>query len=165
MGRVNKKNEGVFVDMVGTDEKHSAFDVFINNNNPSEMSETLSTFVEDYKTTIEKFRKEINRLSVLEEVIMQLRSKESMEIKLSIAGGGSSGTSQYVYARSNFYRREKVAKDIRVVVDPLEFWQDKIKTGVEDLRKDKDFMNKAKDKLIRAMEEEITTRSQKLKKK
>ncbi len=165
MGRVNKKNEGVFVELVGSDEKISAFDVFINNNNPKEMSETLSTFVQDYKATVDKFRKEFSRLSVLEELIMQLRSKEDMEIKLSIAGGGSSGTSQYIYARSNFYRKEKVAKDIRVVVDPLEFWQDKIKTGVDDLRKHKDFMEKASDKLIRAMEEEIVTRSQKLKKK
>ena len=164
MGRVNKKNEGVFVELVGSDEKINAFDVFINNNNPTEMSETLSTFVQDYKTTVDKFRKDFSRLSVLEELIMQLRSKETMEIKLSIAGGGSSGTSQYVYARSNFYRKEKVAKDIRVVVDPLEFWQDKIKTNVDDLRSHKDFMQKATDKLLRAMEDEILTRSQKLKK-
>ena len=165
MGRVNKKNDGVFVELIGSDEKYSAFDVFINTNNPKEMSEDLNKFVQDYKVSIEKYRKEFTRLSILEEVIMQLRSKENMEIKLSIAGGGSSGNNQYIYARTHFYRREKVAKDIRVVVDPVELWQDKIKTSVEDLRKNKEFMDKATNKLIKAMTEEIVARMEKIKKK
>jgi len=165
MGRVNKKNEGVFVELVGTEEKLSAFDVFINNNNPDQMSEQLKEFVQDYKSIIEKHRKEFVKLSVLEELILQLRSKEHMEIKLSIAGGGSSGNCQYIYARSSFYRKEKVAKDIRVVVDPVELWQDKIKTSVEDLRKNKEFMDKATNKLFKVMEDEILNRSKNLKKK
>lgn len=164
MGRVNKKNDGVFVDLIGTDEKFSAFDVFINNN-PSQMSDELKTYLNDYKSTVEKYRKEFNKLSVLEELIMQTRSRENLDIKLSIAGGGNSGTNMYIYARTHFYRKEKVAKDIRVVVDPVEFWSDKIKTSVEDLRKNKEFMTKATDKLIRAMDEEIKKRSQNLKKK
>ncbi len=165
MGRVNKKNDGVFVDLMGSDEKYSAFDVFINNNNPENMSPVLESYVKDYKSIVEKYHKEFNKLSVLEEIIMQLRSRETLDIKLSIAGGGSNGTIMYVYARTHFYRKEKVAKDIRVVVDPLEFWQDKIKESVEDLRKDKEFMNKATDKLIRAMDEEINKRIKKINKK
>jgi hypothetical protein len=165
MGRVNKKNEGVFVDLMGTDEKYSAFDVFINSNNPETMSTELETYVRDYKTIVEKHRKEFNKLSVLEEIIMQLRSRENLDIKLSIAGGGSNGTNMYVYARTHFYRKEKVAKDIRVVVDPLEFWQDKIKDSVEDLRKNKEFMNRATEKLVRAMDEEIIMRVNKINKK
>jgi hypothetical protein len=165
MGRVNKKNDGVFVEIIGTDEKYSAFDVFINSNNPTQMSDELNTYVQDYKSMVEKYRKEFNKLSVLEEIIMQMRSRENMDIKLSIAGGGNNGSNMYVYARTHFYRKEKVAKDIRVVVDPLEFWQPKIKTSVEDLRKDKEFMKKATDKLIKAMDEEIKNRSQKFKKK
>lgn len=153
------------MDLVGSDEKISAFDVFINNNNPEDMSDDLKGFVQDYKSIIEKYRKDFAKLSVLEELILQLRSRETMEIKLSIAGGGSSGNCQYIYARSPFYRREKVAKDIRIVVDPLELWQHKIKDSVEDLRKDKEFMNKATSKLIKAMEDEILNRSQNLKKK
>jgi hypothetical protein len=165
MGRVNKKNDGVFVELIGSDEKYSAFDVFINNNNPEKMSDELSNYVTDYKSIVEKYRNEFNKLSILEEIIMQLRSKESMDIKLSIAGGGSSGTNMYIYARTHFYRKEKVAKDIRVVVDPVELWQDKIKTSVEDLRKNKEFMDKAIGKLTNAMTEEINKRSKNLKKK
>jgi hypothetical protein len=165
MGRVNKKNDGVFVDLIGSDEKYSAFDVFINSNNPTQMSEDLKGLVDIYKGMVDKHRKEFMKLSTLEELIMQLRSRESLDIKLSIAGGGTNGMNMYIYARTHFYRKEKVAKDIRVVVDPLEFWSDKIKTGVDDLRKDKQFMEKATNKLINAMDEEIRKRSEKLKKK
>ena len=162
MGRVNKKNDGVFVDLMGSDEKYSAFDVFINNNNPDNMSSTLETYVKDYKSIVEKNRKEFNKLSVLEEIIMQLRSRENLDVKLSVAGGGNNGTNMYVYARTHFYRKEKVAKDIRVVVDPLEFWRDKIKESVENLREDKEFMKKATEKLIRAMDDEINDRINKI---
>jgi hypothetical protein len=82
----------------------------------------------------------------MEEIIMQMRSKENIdEIRLSIVR-------DYLYARCSFFRRGKLYKDIRVIVDKAEFWEDKT---VDELLLNKEFMDKATSKLTKAMEGEI----------
>lgn len=144
MGRVNRQTEGVFVDIVGTISELSSYDVFMNNST-DKPSKELKGFLDEYKTTITDNKMVFEQLARLEEIIMQLRSMETIsDIKLSLVR-------EYIYARCSFYRKEKSAKDIRIIVDNVEFWD----TDMEKLLGMKDFMDRAKSKLLKAMEREV----------
>lgn len=143
MGRVNKSIEGVFTDIVGTEEQVSSYDVFIGNGKG--ISKDLKPFLDQYKKIILKNKTEFEKLAKLEEIIMQLRSRDAMnDIKLSLVR-------EYIYARCSFYRNDKVCKDIRVIVSNVEFWEN----NMDNLLKNKTFMDKAKKKLAEAMDKEI----------
>ena len=76
---------------------------------------------------------------------MQIRSRDNLdEIKLSLVR-------EYIYARCSFYRADKTAKDIRIIVDNVEFWEN----NMDNLLKNKTFMDKARTKLVKAMNNEI----------
>jgi hypothetical protein len=89
-------------------------------------------------------------LAKLEEIILQIRAKESMvnggteELKLSLVR-------DYLYARYPFYRKGMTTKDIRVIVDKSEFWGD----DLNRLTKNNEFMTKAVEKLEKVMSVEI----------
>jgi hypothetical protein len=146
MGRVNKSIEGVFVDIVGTSSEHSSYDMFIKNEGPINPSRELKSYLTQYKAIITKEKTTFEKLSRLEEIIMQLRSMENIDdIKLSLVR-------EYIYARCPFYRNDKKSKDIRIIVDNVEFWD----PNMEILLSNPEFMVKAKDKLLKAMEKEIS---------
>lgn len=143
MGRVNKATEGVFVDIVGDKKTISSYDLFLQNEGA--ITKQMKPFVDQYKSIIAKTKVEMEKLALLEEIIMQLRSKENLDdIKFSLVR-------EYIYARCPFYRRNKTAKEIRVIVDNIEFWE----KYIDNLNDNKDIMNKAKTKLVKAMEKEI----------
>lgn len=142
MGRVNKTTEGVFVDIVGSESEVSAFDIFINIGGVKDGSKSLHKFLNEYKKSVNDMRDDLIRLSKLEEVIMQIRTKENVpEIKLSLIR-------EYIYARCPFYRRDKRTKDIRVIVDNVENWD----KNMVKLAKNAEFMQKAKEKIMKAMD-------------
>ena len=148
MGRLNKLTEGVFTEIVGTSKKHSKYDKFIKSIDPN--STILRKYKKEYETIINSNKDLFNRLAKLEEMILQIRSKESImtgqtkSIKLSLVR-------EYIYARYPFYRNGLTAKDIRVIVDKSEFWGDDLKK----LIKNNEFMSKSVNKLIKHMDEEI----------
>lgn len=145
MGRTNKMTEGVFTDIVGTDSEISSYDRFIRTGGETK-SLLINEFVHEYTDLIEKNRSVFLKLAELEQIIMQLRSTTNMDdIKLSIVR-------EYIYARCSFFRRDKTAKDIRVIVDNVEFWTD----DVNQLLSNTNFMEKAKTKLVKAMQKEVT---------
>lgn len=149
MSRVNKLTDGVFADLVGTPTQISKYDEFINNIGlkPAKELKTLKT---SYVNGINTHKGEFIKLAVLEELILQTRSRDSImsgpnsDIKLSLVR-------EYLYARYPFYRKGMTTKDIRVIVDKSEFWGEDLKV----LSKNKDFMNKATEKLIKAMSDVI----------
>ena len=142
MGRVNKSTEGVFVDIVGDESTISAYDLFIKTE--AQVSKDLKPFVDQYKSIVTKNKPEYERLAALEEIIMQIRAKQDLsDIKLSLVR-------EYIYARCPFYRRNKTAKEIRVIVDNIEFWNN----DIDKLYDNKDFMEKARTKIAKAMENE-----------
>lgn len=154
MGRYNKTIDGVFVDIVGTTDQISSIDKFINYGkeikNPSR---ELAKYTKQYQGIMKKMAPEIDKIAKLEEVIMQLRSKDQIsDIKLSLVR-------EYLYARCSFYRMGKLAKDIRVIVDKEEFWEGQT---LEDLQENPEFMMKAVTKLNKAMEQEIDNNIQEL---
>lgn len=145
MGRFNSTIDGVFTDLVEVGQITS-YDKFINYGNDIKSSRDLNKFTEEYKNMVKIVSPTIEKLAMIEEIIMQMRSKETMNnIKLSLVR-------DYIYARCSFFRREKTSKDIRVIVDKSEFWEF---TNVDDLVNNKDFMDKAVSKLIKSMETEI----------
>ena len=61
---------------------------------------------------------------------------------------------EYLYVRTPFYRKDKKSKDIRVLVDNLEFYPE-INGDINKLYDNESFMNKSKIKLMSAMDNEI----------
>lgn len=145
MGRFNQSIDGVFTDLVEVGQIPS-YDKFVNYGNEIKPSKDLKKFTVEYKNLVKVFGPTVEKLATLEEIIMQMRAKESVDdIKLSLVR-------DYLYARCSFFRRGKLSKDIRVIVDKAEFWE---VPNVDDLLTNKDFMDKAVSKLTRAMDTEI----------
>jgi hypothetical protein len=149
MGRVNKLTDGVFVDIVGTAKEINLYTEFLNNIDSK--SKNLKSLRKEYDALTGQNKNLFEKLAKLEEVIMQIRAKESImtgpsEVKLSLVR-------EYLYARYPFYRKGMLTKDIRVIVDKSEFWGDNLNV----LLKNKEFMSKATDKLSKAMDEEINS--------
>jgi glutamyl-tRNA reductase len=145
MGRFNATIDGVFTDLVEVGQVPS-YEKFINYGNDIKPSRELKKITTEYKNLTKMFGPTVEKLATMEEIIMQMRSKENIdEIRLSIVR-------DYLYARCSFFRRGKLSKDIRVIVDKAEFWEDKT---VEELLLNKEFMEKATSKLTKAMDGEI----------
>lgn len=155
MGRVNKSIEGVFTDLVGGPNEISSYEIFLRDQPEDLKSNDLRGYIDNYKKIVTKNKNQFFKLAMLEEIIMQMRIKETLEgIKLT-------RVREYIYARCPFYRRDKTAKEIRVIVDNAEFW----KEDVDQLMYNKEFMTKARTKLTVAMEKEIQQNIQNFKTK
>ena len=145
MGKNLKHVNGVFTQMVGTDKELSQFEMFLNQS-PKTMSEDLRDYTNYYRNVVTKWKTQFDTVSLLEEIILQLRAKENItEVKLSVIRG------EYIYARSPFYRRGGSTKDIRVIVGKTDLDGDDI--GM--LYKDPSFMRRAHDKIMVAMDSVI----------
>jgi hypothetical protein len=150
MGRVNKTIEGVFINIVGTTNEISMYNQFINNHGEKkEFSPELNDLTNVYKKLVAKHKVMFEQLASLEEVIMQMRIREDLSnIKLSLVR-------DYIYARTPFYRKDKKAKDVRVIISKLDLQPEVVATGIEILLRNKEFMDKAQTKLYEAMTLEI----------
>lgn len=148
MARENKLTGGVFTEIVGTTEKVSSYDKFLNVNIDLSIphTEELMRHCERYRDFISMLKPNFEKLAKLEGVIMQLRAKEliSEEIKLSLVR-------EYIYARTLFYREDKGTKDIRVIVGKTDVWGE----DLESLMDNEEFIRIAKDKLSKAIDKEI----------
>lgn len=148
MGRVNKTIEGVFINIVGSPSEVSSYDQFINHGGDEDYSKELKDVVEIYKKTVTKHKVTFEQLAALEEIIMQMRIRETLDdIKLS-------QVREYIYARTPFYRKDKKSKDVRVIVNKLEFHPE-ADGNLDILFGNPEFMERAKNKLAQAMDAEI----------
>ncbi len=114
MGRVNKKTEGVFTDIVGDMNEVSSYNEFTNQKD-LDKTKNLKVLTGMYKGIINVNNPTFEQLSHLEEIILQLRAIENMDIKVSIL------RNEYIYVRTPFYRRSKNIKDIRTIIENPEF--------------------------------------------
>jgi len=107
-----------------------------------------------YKKKYDEISEKINELAHIEELILQEKciTQDKIKIKLSILR-------EYVYARCPFYRLGNSSKDIRVIVSRLDMIYDNTIPTIDELYKDKLFMHKAEDKLIKAMTREYLEKS------
>jgi hypothetical protein len=148
MGRVNKTIEGVFTNIVGTSSEISTYNQFINQGEDLNISKELQDLTDTYVKLVNDHKNTFEQLASLEEIIMQMRIKENLDdIKLSLVR-------EYIYARTPFYRKDKKAKDVRVIVDKIEFHPE-VGTNIEILIGNEEFMTRAKEKLTSAMDSEI----------
>lgn len=112
-----------------------------------EESDDLKKVKDIYREYLNDIKTDVNVMAQMEEVISQLRSREmvSTEIRLSIQ-------SNYVYARSTFYRRRFEPNEIRSIIGRTDIVGD----DVNELIKNKEFMDMAVHELKYVMSEEIT---------
>jgi len=156
MGRVNKFTEGVFTDIVGTSTNISKFDKFINvQDTLKEAKGDLKKFMEEYTSKVNENKNLFNELALLEDVIMQIRTKEN----LSIDNIKINTVREYIYARTSFHRKDITCDDVRVIVGQT----DQFGSDVQKLSGNKKFMELAKNKLIESMDEIINHTKSKFK--
>lgn len=157
MGRVNIYTDGVFTDIVGNQYQTPEYERFKNVQNQlnppkGDLKKILST----YDKLINDNKQLFHKLSSYEEVIMQIRVRDNIkddDIKFNIVR-------EYIYARVPFYRTDKDTKDVRVIVGLTEFYG----TNTEKFYVNKEFMEKAKEKIILAMDDIIQSNLEQLKK-
>lgn len=157
MGRVNIYTDGVFTDIVGNQYQTPEYERFKNVQNQlnppkGELKRLLST----YDKLINDNKQLFHKLSSYEEVIMQIRVRDNIkndDIKFNIVR-------EYIYARVPFYRTDKDTKDVRVIVGLTEFYG----TDINKMYVNKEFMEKAKEKIILAMDDVIKSNIEQLKK-
>lgn len=109
-------------------------------------SELLKNLKERYSEIAQNCVDDIKILAALEELIVQIRSKEVIDSELRL-----SLSRDYIYARTTFFRRGKEINDIRVIIGKVDEYPD----SLEDLLKNPDFRVICKNKLIEAMNKEI----------
>jgi hypothetical protein len=131
MARVNVQTKGVFVKLFGKEATTPPFVEFMTSNNPEKPSNQLKAYLKMYKEFVRVHSASLKRMAIIEELIMQLRSKENMQdIKLALVRG-------YIYARCSIYRNDKPAKDVRVIIDSKENWK---KFSLKKLIENEEFM-------------------------
>ena len=154
MGRVNKTISGVFIDIVGTPNQISQYQQFINRGSVEDTK--VNEFLSTYTSLVSKHKETFEELAALEEIIIQMRIMENLsDIKLSLVR-------DYIYARTPFYRKSNTAKDIRVIVDKLEFHPEG-RENLANLFGKGEFMKRAREKLVDAMSNEIVSNINELK--
>jgi len=148
MPRFNKVTTRVFAELAETRPGDGAYDKFLSIDKELgiPVSPELQATKNMYSKLITKQTEDIKTLAALEEIIIQMRSREviNSELRLSLSRN-------YIYARSTFYRRGQEMNDIRVVVGQTTDFGDNVK----DLIKDQEFRSRCREKLIEAMDREI----------
>lgn len=143
MGRVNKSIDGVFIDIVGNNREISCYEQFINQDVIN--STQLKNLIKQYDGLVQKNKPIFEKLAMLEEIIIQLRIRHTMnDVKLTLVR-------EYIYARIPFYRKDKKAKDVRIIVDKVDHRPE----SISELAFNRTFMDIARKKLGQAMDIEI----------
>jgi hypothetical protein len=146
----------VFAEVQGKEGIIPQYEAFLNMDKDLNIPETIeiSKAKEIYRAYLKNVDKEVEVLSYMEQLISQIRSREVVptEIKLSIQ-------SDYVYARSTFYRHNSTANDIRVIIGRTDI----VNKTIDQMSNDHDFMTKATAVLRLAMTGEIEKTMDKIK--
>lgn len=157
MGRVNIYTDGVFTNIVGNQNEKPGYERFKSVQNQLKgPSKDLNKLLTTYDDLINKNKNLFHKLSTIEEVIMQIRVRDNIndrDLKFNIVR-------EYIYARVPFFRTDKDTKDVRVIVG----FVDDVGSDVDNLYVNKEFMEKAKKKIILAMEDIIQSNLEQLKK-
>ncbi len=156
MGRVNRNIEGAFVKLIGENDEVPAYESFLNRFELENAPGLLKKYTKQYKDFIATERLKLERICLIEEIILQLRTRETIDgIKLNFLG------KNYIYARCPYYRRDTNSKDVRTMVDNIKnlaspfsnmCLSDKVENiTIEFLESNETFMEYAKNKLRDAM--------------
>lgn len=140
----NKLTKGVFINIMSGDIDNIT--KFLNEQ--ASLTEGTQSFYKEFKTIVEDHMDTFDKLSMLEEIILQGRAINNMgDIKFSTVR-------DYIYARTDFFRNEKFTKDIRVIVAKISDVTDN-GDDLDIVYKDQRFIDVAKSKLINMMKKEL----------
>jgi len=147
--RVVPENKGAYQDFLNLDERTK-----------SKVSDLLRSVKLHYEMMAFTHKEDIDYMSCLEEIIIQIRCKEVIleELRLSL-NLNKKKDMFYIYARTLFYRRNKQINDIRVCIGT----QDQYGTDLAGLLDDEEFKHICCIKLTEAMDKEINANINNLK--
>ena len=152
MGRVNKSTEGVFVNIVGSSSEISKYQQFLHRSPSTISSGKYQGLLTAYNNKCGVIKMDLEQLSQLEVIIMQIRSKEEIEGNIVLF----TMRNKYVYARCPFYRTDQSINEVRCLIDNLEFYfTNPNDPDLSILSGNPEFMEKTKEKLFAKMDDEI----------
>lgn len=138
----NKHIDTAFLDILDTDEKIGKLNKFL------KAADFMDPNQNKYQDLVDFIQPKIEELAVLEEIILQTRAWKNLQVQdiklLSMR--------EYIYARAPFYRRDRSAKEMRVLVGKQEDWLNKEYPTIEDLYYNESFLAICRNALSRQME-------------
>lgn len=144
--RTNKNTETVFLDVLDTQDKIGKLSKFLKGSNFMDPNENK------YKDIIDEISDKLEEAACLEEIILQTRAWKNLKMDDIKITANITKKTEYLYARVPFYRSDKSAKEIRVLIGRSSDWLSNTHPSVEDLHKDLGFLTVAHNSLSRAME-------------
>lgn len=149
MGNLNKDNQGVFLNVVGSSSSIPEYEQFINKQVQDLHPEyCLANYIAEYTSKVQQHKLDIQQLAHLETIIMQIRALSNMagNVKLYTV------RNKYIYARCPFHRNETEINEIRLLIDLIDLQFPKGSTvDLNILFGKKDYMNKVYRKMKIAM--------------
>lgn len=115
---MGKLNQGVFLEIMGSNEVRSQYDQFITEDHGTDLHPEigLAKFIEAYKVKTTSIKTDLQQLSELETIILQIRALSNLigNTKIYTVKG------KYIYARTNFYRTDNNINELRILIDPID---------------------------------------------
>jgi hypothetical protein len=151
---MGKLNNGVFLKVTGNQEQRPMWEQFITDDHGTDLHPEigLAKFVELYKERVTAMKTDIQELSDLEVIVLQIRALSNLfgNVKLYTV------KDKYIYARTNFYRTDNDINELRVLIDPIDlYFPNGMTVDPEILFGNEDFMKKVYYKLRTSMLETI----------
>jgi hypothetical protein len=152
MGNINKDNQGVFLNVVGSTSSVPDYEQFINRPSQDPNPEyCLANYITEYSNKVQQHKLDIQQLAHLETIIMQIRALSNLfgNVKLYTV------RDTYIYARCPFHRNDSQINEVRVLIDLIDLH---FPAGTADLRMlfgKKDFMAKVYEKVGTVMRIEL----------
>jgi len=151
---MGKLNNGVFLKVTGNQEQRPMWEQFITDDHGTDLHPEigLAKFVELYKERVTSVKTDIQELSDLEVIILQIRSLSMLvgNVKLYTV------KDKYIYARTNFYRSDNEINELRILIDPIDlYFPNGMTVDPQILFGNEDFMKKVYYKLRTSMLETI----------
>jgi len=150
---MGKLNNGVFLKVTGNQEQRPQWEQFITDDHGTDLHPEigLARFVEIYKDRITVIKTDLQELSDLEIIILQIRALSMLvgNVKLYTV------KDKYIYARYNFYRTDNDINELRVLIDPIDLHFPIGTVDPQILFGNEDFMKKVYYKLRTSMLETI----------
>jgi hypothetical protein len=147
---MGKLNNGVFLKVTGNQEQRPLWEQFITDDHGTDLHPEigLAKFVELYKERVTSMKTDIQELSDLEVIVLQIRALSNLfgNVKLYTV------KDKYIYARTNFYRTDNDINELRVLIDPIDlYFPNGMTVDPEILFGNEDFMKKVYYKLRTSM--------------
>ena len=152
MGNLNKDNQGVFVNVVGSTSSVPDYEQFINRPSQDLHPEyCLANYVNEYSAKVQQHKLDIQQLAHLETIIMQIRALSNFTSKVKLY----TVRDTYIYARCPFHRNDSDINEIRLLIDPIDLHFPQGDPDLKILFGKKDFMDKVYEKMRFVMRAEL----------